>query len=78
MIKNDVQEFREVFGKEYIELCCALNIIFEDYDRVEEWIFSPNPIFQDNSPISLVVVGRCDYVLKHVCFAINEHIKGDA
>ena len=78
MKPQDIESVQGIFGADYIELCCALNTIFEDYKKVEEWLFSPNPVFHDHSPILLVISGRVDHVLKHVNLAISENIKGEA
>lgn len=63
----------EIYSRENIETICLVQEFFKDYDKTKAWLHLDNPHLGCVSPVSLMLRGRSEKLLKWVKTSLAEN-----
>lgn len=67
VVSDDVlQSLQEKLNKEFIQIIVRLYDFFQDYDKVNAWLYTKNSMLDGTAPMKLIAAGRGFKVLQFI------------
>lgn len=61
-----LENLQETFNKEFFEIIVRLYNYFQDYGKVNAWLYTKNPMLGNIEPMNMVYLGRGSKVLEFI------------